>query len=185
MLIFVLEKNKKLYSVIDLETTGGNAKQGRITEVAIYKFDGEKIVDEFHSLINPECSIPPFVKRLTGISDEMTAQAPKFYEVAKDIIQITERTNFVAHNVKFDYSFLNAEFASLGYNFKRERYCTLQLSQLLIPNLPSYSLGNLCNSLDIPLEGRHRAYGDALATVSLFKKLLNIDAQKVHKMKKS
>jgi len=171
-----------LYAVIDIEATGGNAKQGRITEVAIYKFDGQTIVDEFHSLINPECPIPPFVQKLTGINNKMASKAPKFYEVAKDIVNITKDTNFVAHNAKFDYSFLNAEFAALGYHFVRDRFCTLQLSRLLIPNMPSYSLGNLCESLDIPLKNRHRANGDALATVALFKKLLDIDAYKVQQM---
>lgn len=173
-----------MYSVIDIEATGGNSKQGKITEIAIYNFDGQQIVNQFHSLINPERSIPPFVRRLTGINNEMISKAPKFYEVAEEIVKITMNSNFVAHNVKFDYSFIKAEFASLGYDFKMNQFCTLQLSQQLIPDMPSYSLGKLCKSLNIPLKNRHRADGDALATVELFKKLLNIDPKKVQQMQR-
>lgn len=164
-----------LYSIIDIEATGGNSKIGRITEIAIYKFDGKNIVDEFHSLVNPECSIPIFVQRLTGISDQMAKQAPKFYEIAKDIVEITKDTCFVAHNAKFDYSFFQMEFESLGYEFKLNRLCTLELSKLVLPGHESYGLGKLCKSLNINLSNRHRASGDALATVSLFKMILAAD----------
>ena len=164
-----------MYSIIDIEATGGNSKIGRITEVAIYKFDGEKIVDKFSSLINPERSIPIFVQRLTGITDKMAKQAPKFFEVAKDIVNIMEGTCFVAHNSDFDYSFIQMEFESLGYEFKSPQLCTLELSKKLLPGIESYSLGKLCKSLEIELSNRHRADGDALATVELFKMLLNAD----------
>ena len=164
-----------MYSIIDIEATGGNSKIGRMTEVAIYKFDGENIVDEFHSLVNPECSIPIFVQRLTGITDKMAKEAPKFFEIAKDIVEITKGTCFVAHNVKFDYSFFQMEFKSLGYDFKANRLCSLELSKLLLPGHDSYSLGKLCKSLGIELKNRHRASGDALATVDLFKRILAAD----------
>ena len=118
-----------MYSIIDIEATGGNAKIGRITEIAIYRFDGEKIVDEFSSLINPERKIDPYVQRLTGITDAMAKKAPKFHEVAKEIVTITKDSCFVGHNVRFDYSFVQSEFASLGYPFKMERLCTLELSK--------------------------------------------------------
>ncbi|MAC96087.1 MAG: hypothetical protein CMC96_11365 [Flavobacteriales bacterium] len=170
-----------MYSIIDIEATGGNAKIGRITEIAIYRFDGEKIVDEFSSLINPERKIDPYVQRLTGITDAMAKKAPKFHEVAKEIVTITKDSCFVGHNVRFDYSFVQSEFASLGYPFKMERLCTLELSKKLIPGIPSYSLKKLCTSLEIPLESHHRASSDAKATVSLFQRLLNIDREKVHK----
>jgi DNA polymerase-3 subunit epsilon len=150
-----------------------------MTEVAIYKFDGEKIVDEFHSLVNPECSIPSFVIGLTGITNEMASKAPKFFEIAKDIVRITEGTCFVAHNVNFDYSFFQMEFESLGYEFKSNRLCTLELSKLLLPGHDSYSLGKLCKSLGIQLKNRHRADGDALATVELFRMIMNADKDNV------
>jgi DNA polymerase-3 subunit epsilon len=102
----------------------------------------------------------------------MVADAPKFYEIARDIVELTKNKIFVAHNVHFDYNFLRSEFERLGYYFKRERLCTVRLSHRIIPGLPSYSLGNLCSELNIPLNGRHRARGDALATVKLLELLI-------------
>jgi DNA polymerase-3 subunit epsilon len=163
------------YAIVDIETTGGNAFTDRITEIALYVHDGEKVVDEFSSLINPERPIPPFVSRLTGISDEMVAEAPRFYEVAKEIVERTEDCIFVAHNVQFDYSFVRQEFKSLGYSYSRDYLCTVKLSRKLLPGHPSYSLGNLCERLGIRVENRHRAGGDAMATVKLFELLLQSD----------
>ncbi|MFM7216604.1 MAG: exonuclease domain-containing protein, partial [Bacteroidota bacterium] len=163
------------YAIVDIETTGGNAFTDRMTEIAIYIHDGEKIVDEFSSLINPERPIPPYVARLTGISDEMVSVAPKFYEVAKEIVRVTEGCIFVAHNVQFDYQFVRYEFKSLGYDYNRDHLCTVRLSRKLLPGHPSYSLGRLCEGLGIHLENRHRAGGDALATVRLFELLLASD----------
>jgi DNA polymerase-3 subunit epsilon len=160
------------FSIIDIETTGGNALHDKITEVAVYVHDGNGIVEEFTTLINPECEIPPFISRLTGISNEMVESAPRFFEVAKNIVQITEGSIFVAHNAMFDYGFLRNEFKSLGYNFSRDYLCTVKLSRKLFPGFRSYSLGNLCNQLNITIENRHRAGGDALATVKLFEMLL-------------
>lgn len=163
------------FAIVDIETTGGNASGNKITEIAFYIHDGEKIIDEFVSLINPECSIPPFISNLTGISNEMVENAPKFYEIAKDIVEITTDAVFVAHNATFDYGFIREEFKSLGYNFSRDYLCTLKLSRKLIPGIASYSLGNLCQSLAIPISNRHRASGDALATVKLFELILKRD----------
>jgi DNA polymerase-3 subunit epsilon len=160
------------FAIVDIETTGGNAARDRITEIAIFLHDGEKVVDEFCSLINPECSIPPFISRLTGINDEMVANAPKFYEVAKEIVQITDGAVFVAHNANFDYNFIRESYRSLGFNFTRDHLCTVGLSRKIIPGFRSYSLGNLCNSLNISITDRHRAKGDAFATVKLFEILL-------------
>jgi len=167
----------ELYSIIDIEATGGNSKIGKITEIAIYRFDGIEVIDEFHSLVNPEMKIPPFVQKLTGINNKMAAEAPLFSEIATDVEQITQDSCFVAHNVKFDYSFFQMEYASIGQEYKRDRLCTLQLSESLIPEAPSYGLGKLCKALDIPLNGRHSAKGDALATVELFRRLLERDQE--------
>lgn len=161
-----------MYSIIDIETTGGNPYRDKITEIAIFVHDGEKIVKQYRSLINPERRIPPFITRMTGISDEMVANAPKFYEVARDIVKITEGTLFVAHNASFDYNFVKSEFKNLGYYYQRECLCTVKLSRKLIPGKKSYSLGRLCRELDIQIEDRHRAAGDAMATVKLFELLL-------------
>ncbi len=167
-----------MYAILDIETTGGKYNEEGITEIAIYKFDGHNIVDQFCSLVNPERSIQPFVVNLTGINNEMLRNAPKFYEVAKRIIEITEGCTIVAHNAQFDNRILTTEFDRLGYEFDKNMLCTVELSKKLIPDLPSYSLENLVRSLGIPLSDRHRAQGDAKATVTLFKMLLEKDISK-------
>jgi DNA polymerase III subunit epsilon len=167
-----------LYAVLDIETTGGKFNEEGITEIAVYKFDGHKVVDQFISLVNPEIPIQPFVVGLTGINNEMLRNAPKFYEVAKRIVEITEGTILVAHNAKFDYRILRTEFRRLGFDFERKSLCTVELSKKLIPGQQSYSLGKLVKALGIPLADRHRASGDAQATVKLFKMLLAKDLDK-------
>jgi len=167
-----------LYAILDIETTGGKYNEEGITEIAIYKFDGHEIVDQFSSLVNPEKNIQPFVVNLTGINNKMLYNAPKFYEVAKRIIEITEDCILVAHNAQFDNRILTTEFARLGYSFEKEIVCTVELSKKLLPDLPSYSLGKLVRSLGIPIADRHRAQGDAKATVELFKLLLEKDIKK-------
>ncbi|MGV3540428.1 MAG: exonuclease domain-containing protein [Rufibacter sp.] len=169
-----------MYAIVDIETTGSQPAEDRITEIAIFIHDGNQVVDQFHSLINPGRSIPFFISQLTGITDEMVRDAPKFHEVAKQIVQITEGNVFVAHNVRFDYSFLKKEFADLGFTFQRKTLCTVRLSRKLMPGLPSYSLAKLCQSVGIPLQMRHRAIGDAEATSVLFDRLLKIDTDKVN-----
>lgn len=156
------------YSIIDIETTGGSARANKITEIAVINVDGNQIVDTFSSLIFPERSIPPQIQALTGITDQMVADAPKFYELAKKIVEMTEGRIFVAHNVHFDYSFIQNEFRDLGYTFKRDLLCTVRLARKILPGHPSYSLGKLCAGLGIELENRHRAMGDAMATAKLF-----------------
>ncbi|WP_374958978.1 exonuclease domain-containing protein [Gilvibacter sp.] len=167
-----------MYAILDIETTGGKYNEEGITEIAIYKFDGHEIVDQFISLVNPERKIQPFVVNLTGINNEMLRNAPKFYEVAKRIIEITEGCILVAHNAQFDTRILRTEFDRLGYDYQRESLCTVELAKKLIPDMPSYSLGKLVRSLGIPLSDRHRAAGDAKATVTLFKLLLSKDQKK-------
>lgn len=166
-----------MYSIIDIETTGGSAQIEKITEIAIFLHDGEKITDEFVSLVNPERNIPYFITNLTGITNEMVEDAPRFYEIAKKIIELTEGRIFVAHNARFDYSFIRQEYKSLGFNFKRNILDTVALSRKLIPGHKSYSLGNICNDLNISINGRHRAAGDALATVKLFEILVSKDIE--------
>ena len=161
-----------MFAVIDIETTGGSANRDRITEVAIFVYDGHEVVDSFVSLINPERPIPYFITRLTGITDQMVANAPKFCEVARKIVEITENLTFVAHNVNFDYNFIRQEFLRLGYDFRREKLCTIQLSRKTVPGYRSYSLGNICSELGIEIDSRHRAAGDAIATIKLLDFLL-------------
>lgn len=167
-----------MYSILDIETTGGKYNEEGITEIAIYKFDGHTIADQFISLVNPEKPIQDFVIKLTGINNKMLQNAPKFHEIAKRIVEITEDTTLVAHNAEFDSRILNTEFKRLGFDYHKNTLCTIELSKKLIPNEESYSLGKLCKSLGIPINNRHRAMGDALATVQLFKLLLEKDAKK-------
>jgi len=167
-----------LYAILDIETTGGKYNEEGITEIAIYKFDGHTITDQFISLVNPEIPIQPFVVNLTGINNEMLRQAPKFYEVAKRIVEITEDSIIVAHNASFDYRILQTEFDRLGFEFERETLCTVELSKKLLPDVKSYSLGKLVHELGIPMSDRHRASGDAKATVTLFKLLMSKDTKK-------
>jgi DNA polymerase III subunit epsilon len=166
-----------MYAIIDIETTGGSARLEKITEIAIYLHDGLQITGEFTTLVNPERNIPYFITNLTGITNEMVEDAPRFFEIARKIVELTEGRTFVAHNARFDYSFIREEFKSLGFNFKRNILDTVALSRKLIPGHRSYSLGNICKDLRISINGRHRASGDALATVKLFEILLGKDRE--------
>ena len=164
-----------MYTIIDIETTGNGIKGNKITEIAIFKYEGGQIVDEFTSLVNPQCPIPYFITGLTGIDDQMVQNAPTFSEVAKDILSITKGCIFVAHSVNFDYGVIKEEFRQIGIDFTRKKLCTVRLSRKLIPGLGSYSLGKLCSSVQIPLVDRHRARGDAHATMLLFERLINME----------
>lgn len=167
-----------MYAILDIETTGGQFNEEGITEIAIYKFDGHEVVDQFISLVNPEIPIQPFVVKLTGINNAMLQSAPKFFEVAKRIIEMTNDCVIVAHNASFDYRILRTEFRRLGYDFEARTLCTVELSKKLLPEQPSHSLGKLVRALGIPMADRHRASGDAMATVKLFKILLEKDLEK-------
>jgi DNA polymerase-3 subunit epsilon len=162
-----------LYTIIDIETTGNGIKGNKITEIAIFKFDGTQIVEEFTSLVNPQCPIPYFITGLTGIDDQMVQNAPAFPEIAEKVLALTQDCIFVAHAVNFDYGVIKEEFRRIGMDFTRKKLCTVRLSRKLIPGLRSYSLGKLCSAVQIPLTDRHRARGDAHATTLLFQKLLN------------
>ncbi len=168
-----------MYAILDIEATGGKVGEESIIEIAIYKYDRKEIVDQFISLVNPQKKIDHFVQKLTHITDKMVLTAPKFHEIAKRIVEITEDCVLVGHNVMFDYRMLIQEFNRLGYNFEKEWIDTFEYSEQLIPGLPSYSLGKLCDSLGIIITDRHRASGDARATISLFKLLLDKDAKKI------
>jgi len=164
-----------LYAVVDIEATGGNHVKGRIIEIAIILFDGEKIVSEYSTLVNPEVKIDWYVTKLTGIKNLMVVDAPLFAAVAEEILSITKGNIFVAHDVDFDYKFLKEELRKVGLEFNEPQVCTLKLSQKHLPEEESYSLGKLCDSVGIPIpkEVRHRAAGDAVATAKLLGLLLS------------
>ena len=162
-----------MYTIVDIETSGPGNK---ITEISIFKHDGLQIIEEFTSLVNPETYIPDYITALTGIDNYMVAKAPTFSAVAQAILDITADTIFVAHSVNFDYNAIRNEFKAIGIDFTRKKLCTVRLSRKLIPGHKSYSLGKICAALDININGRHRARGDAEATVILFEKLLHTEA---------
>ena len=165
-----------MFAIIDIETCGGkfDFEKSRITEICVVLHDGLQVTEVFTSLINPGCYIGSNFTRITGISNEMVADAPRFHEIASKILELTTDRIFVAHNVNFDYGFIKEEFASLGYKYKRETLCTVRLSRKLMPGKQSYSLGKLCDSIGIQIENRHRAEGDAVATAKLFTMLLDL-----------
>lgn len=164
-----------MYAIVDIETTGNGIQGNKITEISIFRFDGHTIVDEFTSLVNPECEIPYFITGLTGIDNHLVRNAPKIMEIAPKILKMTKDVVFVAHSVNFDYHVIKNEFKNMGLDFTRKKLCTVRLSRKLFPGYHSYSLGKLCSSLNIPLTDRHRARGDAHATVLLFQKLLRAE----------
>ena len=168
-----------MFAIVDIETCGGRFefRKGRIIDICIVVHDGLTVVDKFSTLINPECHISPFFTGISGITNEMVRDAPKFHDIAKQILDYTQGHIFVAHNVGFDYNFIKDEFRALGYTYRRETLCTVRLSRKLLPHRVSYSLGNLCESLGIENEARHRAEGDAVATAKLFDVLIQAKNQ--------
>ncbi|WP_131537812.1 exonuclease domain-containing protein [Pedobacter nototheniae] len=168
-----------LYAVVDIETTGGHASANGITEVAINIHDGQEIVESYSTLINPKRDIPDYITALTGIDNEMLVNAPTFDDVALQIYQLLNDKVFVAHNVNFDYSFLKHHLSYAGYKLQCKKLCTVRLSRKLFPGKTSYSLGKLCTALEIPIQNRHRAAGDADATSILFNMLLQSDTEGV------
>lgn len=169
-----------LYAVVDLETTGGRPEQDGIIEVAVVITDGVHIIEEYETLVNPGRRIPAFIEGLTGISSAMLMDAPSFSDIAERLMPLLQGKIFVAHNVSFDYNFLRHHFGLHGYAFSEKRLCTVRYARSVVPELPSYSLGKLCRSLSISINGRHRAYGDAFATTQLLHLLLNKDASLLH-----
>src|ERR1700761_3442061 len=161
-----------MYAIVDIETTGGYAASNAITEVAIVLHDGSREVKRYETLVRPGQSIPRYVQSLTGITDEMVSDAPDFEEVAPVIHEWLKDAVFVAHNVNFDYSFLVHQLRACGLELDAKKLCTVRLAKKVFPGSPSYSLGNICQFLDIPISNRHRAGGDADATVLLFEKII-------------
>jgi len=168
-----------LYAVVDIETTGGFASGNGITEISVLVHDGERIISNYETLINPQQEIPAYIEALTGISNELVAKAPSFHEVASEIYELLHDKVFVAHNVNFDFSFIRHHLASCGYELQCKKLCTVRLSRKLLPGYSSYSLGKLCTSLNITLNNRHRAGGDAAATAELLTLLLQADTANI------
>lgn len=167
---------KTEYAVVDIETTGGNASGSRITEIAIIIHDGVQVLDRYETLVNPQKEIPLPIFALTGINNDMVRDAPLFDDIAEKVFDMLSGRIFVAHNVNFDHSFVRHELNRAGLKWTaKHKLCTVRAARKIRPGLRSYSLGNLCQSLDISLENRHRAGGDADATAILLSLLLQWD----------
>ena len=163
------------FAVVDIETTGGMPQTHGITEIAIVMHNGVEVTGKYVTLINPRQKIPPFIVNMTGISDEMVATAPLFEEVAPQIYNLLKDRIFVAHNVSFDYNFIKFHLELAGYQLNTPTICTIKSAKKIFPSHKKYSLGNICSALQIQLEDRHRATGDAIATTKLFELLLAHD----------
>lgn len=165
------------YAIVDIETSGGSPVGGGITEIAVLIHDGNSIIREYETLINPGHAIPTHITGLTGIDNFMVRNSPKFHQIFDELEELLEGRIFVAHNVNFDFSFIREAFLKLGKDFKPEKLCTVKLSRKAFPGLGSYSLGRLCENLEIKIEARHRAMGDAKATAILFDRILKQSPQ--------
>lgn len=157
------------YAVIDIETTGGRAGSHKITEIGMIKLVNGEVVDQWQSLINPQRRIPSMITSLTGITNDMVADAPLFADIADEVDRFTENCIFVAHNVNFDYGFIREEFARLNRPYRRPKLCTVQQMRKYFKGLKSYSLANLTKHFDIGMERHHRALSDAVAAGELLK----------------
>lgn len=162
------------YCVIDTETTGGKAAFNRIIDVAVFRVHQGVVVDKFEALVNPGRPIPPWITGLTGITDDMVRHAPSFEEISEDLKHFFTGGVFTAHNAPFDFGFISEEYRRLGQVFDMPRFCTLKLSRKLFSDLSSKSLGSVCDHLLIDIWDRHRARGDAEATVAVLKSILDV-----------
>lgn len=163
------------YVVLDFETTGAKCPPCRVTEIGAYRVENGKITAKFHTLVNPETPIPIFITQLTGISDSMVKNAPKFSDIAADFLEFIGDAVLVAHNAPFDMRFLNHEIGKIydGYRVANPHLCTVQLSRRLVPNIENHKLNTVAEYFRINLESHHRAAHDAHATAKIFVNLLD------------
>ena len=174
---FLGKEMYKNFAILDVETTGGKFNEEKITEISILVYDGTKIIDKFETLINPDKDIQPFVQRLTGITNELVKDSPKFKDVSENIFEITKDKIIVAHNVDFDYRIIKNEFQKINIKYQRDSLCTVDLSKLIFPDLKSYKLTNILSNFGIVNENPHRANSDALGALKLFKILVENDLE--------
>lgn len=160
------------FAIVDIETTGGNARFNGITEIAIVLVDGNEIVGQFTTLVNPQMPIQPFVQHMTGITDKLVSTAPVFKDVAHQVYNLIKDRVFVAHNVNFDYSFVKHQLQEEGFLIDLPKICTVRLSRKVFLGLPKYGLGSLSKHFEIENKARHRAMGDAMALYEIFTKIL-------------
>lgn len=162
------------FVVVDVEATGAKTPPNRLIELGAYRIRGGRIVDKFHSLVNPEIPIPRFVASLTGISNDMVRDAPVFADVAPKWLDFVSDSVLIAHNAPFDTSFLNHEISRVypGHRMMNPHLCTVRLSRRALPDLSNHRLDTIATHFSIPIASRHRAGSDALATAEIFILLL-------------
>lgn len=153
--------HEKNFTIVDVETTGGNSFFNRVIEIGLLRVEKGEVVEEYQTLLNPGIMIPEFITRMTGISDEHVSVCPTFEELADDILSKFENAIFVAHNSQFDYGFIQEEFRRLGYAFNAEQLCTVRLSRTLFPEYKRHNLTELISRYKFECENRHRAFDDA------------------------
>lgn len=156
-------------SIVDVETTGQSAAFGRVIEVAVIRLEKGNVVKTFESLVNPERFISPVIEGLTGISNEDVAEAPRFSQIARRLYSILDGAVFVAHNARFDYSFIRSEFSALGIPFTAKCLCTVRLSRKLFSEHRRHDLSSLIERHELPCDARHRAMGDAKAVLEFLR----------------
>lgn len=165
------------FAIVDIETTGGFAEGNGIIEIAIILFNGKEIEGRYETLVDAGMPIPRYISSLTGITNEMLYGAPKFQDIAAHVFNLLDKRIFVAHNVNFDYSFLRHHLKLHGYHLDTRKLCTVRLCKKVFPGYLKYSLGSICNEMNIMITNRHRAFGDAEATVKLFAKVIASDKE--------
>ena len=158
-----------MYSIIDLETTGGKFNKERIIEIGIIKTNGQEILETFNELVNPRKKVDFYVEKLTGIKNKDLDNKKEFIYFSKRIQEIISNTIIVGHDVQYDYRVLINEFKKIGVEIKNETFCTFSNFKIKFPELKSYRLNSLCKHFNIELKNHHRAYDDAKATFELFK----------------
>ncbi|QQS19385.1 3'-5' exonuclease [Candidatus Saccharibacteria bacterium] len=146
---------------LDIETTGGSPHWSRITEIGAIRIENGAVSGVFNQLIDPECAVPPFITRLTGINNAMVSGQPTFKDVATELEQFLDQAIFVAHHVNFDYGFIREEYRRLGRMFRMDRGCTVRLDRLLYPAQHSHALDRIIERQGIDVAHRHRAFDDA------------------------
>jgi DNA polymerase-3 subunit epsilon len=161
-----------IYAVTDIETTGSHAAGNSIIEIAVVLFDGERVLQEFSTLVDPGVDVPPYITGLTGITTDMLAGAPTFSAIADQLEEVFEGAVFVAHNVGFDFSFIRAEFAAIGRNWNPPRLCSMRMARKAFPGQSSYGLNKICSWMGLRNEQAHRALSDARVSAEIMRRSL-------------
>lgn len=149
------------FTIVDVETTGGSPFFNRVIEIGLLRIEKGEVVEEFQTLLNPDMLIPEFITKMTGIADEDVAFAPRFADIADEILSKFENAIFIAHNSQFDYGFLKEEFRRIGYSFNLPQLCTVRLSRTLYKEYKYHNLTAIIERYNFECENRHRAFDDA------------------------